>query len=138
MSRHRAATHFSTVPILEVAQLETVSRKQPPANRSSVPRFRVRDTPDRRQHAADVEAEMLGRGMNFEIIDWLEGQATLPVEGLADRIHKRTGALNEGGRQPRRPQFLRENWPLLHHALDGVGAELRQFVSERQEFFKGR
>jgi hypothetical protein len=73
MSRHRELGY----PCLNranfgVAQLETVSRKQPPANRSSVPRFRVRDTPDWRQHAADLEAEMLSRGMNFEIIDWLE------------------------------------------------------------------
>ena len=34
------------------------------------PRFRVRETPDWRQHAADLESEMLKRGMIFEVIDW--------------------------------------------------------------------
>jgi hypothetical protein len=32
-------------------------------------RFRVRETPDWREHAADLEAEMLRRGMMFEVID---------------------------------------------------------------------
>jgi hypothetical protein len=42
------------------------------------PPFRVRETPDWRHHAADLEAEMLKRGMMFEIIDWSEDQGTLP------------------------------------------------------------
>ena len=33
-------------------------------------RFRVRETPDWKQHAADLETEMLRRGMTFEVIDW--------------------------------------------------------------------
>ena len=41
-------------------------------------RFRVRETPDWRKHAAALEAEMLRRGMFFEVIDWSEDQATLP------------------------------------------------------------
>jgi hypothetical protein len=36
------------------------------------PPFRVRETPDWRKHAADLEAEMLGRGMMFDVIDWSE------------------------------------------------------------------
>jgi hypothetical protein len=40
-------------------------------------RFRVRETPDWRKHAADLEAEMLKRGMLFEVIDWDEGQSTI-------------------------------------------------------------
>jgi hypothetical protein len=44
------------------------------------PRFRVRETPDWKNHAADLEAEMLKRGMLFEVIDWSEDQATLPFE----------------------------------------------------------
>jgi hypothetical protein len=44
------------------------------------PRFRVRETPDWKTHAADLEAEMLKRGMLFEVIDWSENQATLPFE----------------------------------------------------------
>jgi hypothetical protein len=43
-------------------------------------RFRVRETPDWKKHAADLEAEMLKRGMIFEVIDWSEDQATLPFE----------------------------------------------------------
>ena len=43
-------------------------------------RFRVRATPDWKQHAADLEAEMLKRGMHFDVIDWSEDQATLPFE----------------------------------------------------------
>jgi hypothetical protein len=35
-------------------------------------RFRVRDTAEWKQHAADLEAEMLKRGMSFEVIDWSE------------------------------------------------------------------
>lgn len=42
------------------------------------PQFRVRETPDWKKHAADLEAEMLKRGMIFNVIDWHEGQATLP------------------------------------------------------------
>lgn len=42
------------------------------------PRFKVRDTPDWMRHAADLEAEMLKRGMIFEAIDWHEGQKSLP------------------------------------------------------------
>jgi hypothetical protein len=41
-------------------------------------RFRVRETPDWKKHAADLETEMLKRGMFFEVIDWFEGQGKLP------------------------------------------------------------
>jgi hypothetical protein len=44
------------------------------------PPFRIRETSEWRLHAADLEAEMLKRGMIFEVIDWSEGQAPLPVE----------------------------------------------------------
>jgi hypothetical protein len=43
-------------------------------------RFRVRETHEWRLHAADLEAEMLRRGMMFEVIDWSEDQATPPLE----------------------------------------------------------
>ena len=43
-------------------------------------RFRIRETPDWRKHAAGLEAEMIRRGMSFEVIDWSEDQATLPFE----------------------------------------------------------
>ena len=44
------------------------------------PRFRVRETPEWKTHASLLEAEMLRRGMFFEVIDWTGGQATLPFE----------------------------------------------------------
>ena len=37
-------------------------------------RFRVRETPDWKK--ADLESEMLKRGMRFEVIDWSEDQPT--------------------------------------------------------------
>jgi hypothetical protein len=42
--------------------------------------FRVRGTPEWKKHAAELEAEMLRRGMSFEVIDWSEDQAPLPFE----------------------------------------------------------
>jgi hypothetical protein len=48
------------------------------SSRGDEPRFRVRGTPDWKVHAADLEIEMLKRGMIFEIIDWSEDQGTLP------------------------------------------------------------
>jgi hypothetical protein len=47
---------------------------------SEGPRFRVRETPEWKKHAADLEAEMLRRGMIFETIDWSEDQAALPFQ----------------------------------------------------------
>jgi len=38
------------------------------------PRFKVRETRDWRRHAADLEVEMIKRGMLFEMIDWNSGQ----------------------------------------------------------------
>jgi hypothetical protein len=43
-------------------------------------RFRVRETPEWKLHAAELETEMLKRGMMFEVIDWSEDQAALPFE----------------------------------------------------------
>jgi hypothetical protein len=41
-------------------------------------RFRVRETSEWKRHAGELESEMLKRGMFFEVIDWDDGQATLP------------------------------------------------------------
>jgi hypothetical protein len=41
------------------------------------PKFKVRDTPDWKKHTANLESEMLKRGMTFEVIDWHEGQVKL-------------------------------------------------------------
>jgi hypothetical protein len=43
-------------------------------------RFRVRKTPAWKLHAADLEAEMVRRGISFEVIDWY--QADPPVEEM--------------------------------------------------------
>jgi hypothetical protein len=43
--------------------------------------FRVRVTPEWKTHAADLEQEMLKRGMLFEVIDWSEDQVTPPFDG---------------------------------------------------------
>ena len=43
-------------------------------------RFRVRKTPAWKLHAADLEAEMLRRGITFEVIEWYE--ADRPVEEM--------------------------------------------------------
>ena len=37
-------------------------------------RFRVRETHDWKKHAADLESEMLKRGMRFDVIDWSENR----------------------------------------------------------------
>jgi hypothetical protein len=42
--------------------------------------FRVRETPEWKKHAADLEQEMLKRGMFFDVIDWTEDQAQLPFD----------------------------------------------------------
>jgi hypothetical protein len=43
------------------------------------PRFRVRETPDWKKHAGNLESEMLRRGMFFDVIDWSEDQGVLPL-----------------------------------------------------------
>ena len=43
-------------------------------------RFRIRETPDWKQHAGNLESEMLKRGMFFDVIDWSEDQGALPFE----------------------------------------------------------
>jgi hypothetical protein len=42
-------------------------------------RFRVRETAEWKKHAADLEMEMIKRRMIFEVIDWSQGQAELPL-----------------------------------------------------------
>jgi hypothetical protein len=43
-------------------------------------KFRVRETPEWKVHADALEAEMLMRGMFFEVIDWSEDRAMLLLE----------------------------------------------------------
>ena len=45
-------------------------------------RFRVRETPDWVTHAAELEAEMLRRGVNFDPIKWSEMESS--ASGTAD------------------------------------------------------
>lgn len=44
------------------------------------PVFRVRGTPEWKNHAGALEREMLKRGMTLKLIDWFEGQASLPFD----------------------------------------------------------
>jgi hypothetical protein len=46
--------------------------------RGEDPRFRVRETPEWKKHAAELEAEMLKRAMLFSVIEWHDGQEKLP------------------------------------------------------------
>jgi hypothetical protein len=43
------------------------------------PRFGVRETPSWKTHVADLEAEILRRGMVFDVIDWSEDLAEPPL-----------------------------------------------------------
>ena len=43
------------------------------------PRFRVRETAEWKEHAANLELEMLRRAMSFDLIDWSEDQGRLPL-----------------------------------------------------------
>ena len=43
------------------------------------PLFRVRETADWKEHAANLEIEMLRRGMALNLIDWSEDQGQLPL-----------------------------------------------------------
>jgi len=43
------------------------------------PRFRVRETTEWKEHAGGLEAEMLRRGMQLNLIDWSEDQGRLPL-----------------------------------------------------------
>jgi len=44
------------------------------------PRFRVRETAEWKKYASELEAEMLRRGMFFEVIDWSDSQVQPPFE----------------------------------------------------------
>jgi hypothetical protein len=44
------------------------------------PRFRVRETPEWKKHAADLESGMLKRGIIFEVIDWSADRPSPPLE----------------------------------------------------------
>jgi hypothetical protein len=47
--------------------------------RGEEPQFRVRETKDWKNHAADLEVEMIRRGISLNVIDWSGGQAELPL-----------------------------------------------------------
>jgi hypothetical protein len=76
---YQAFTNDSLTMMYEAAR-GALSADDALTRQSLATRFRVRATPDWKQHAADLEAEMLKRGMLFDVIDWSEDQATLPFE----------------------------------------------------------
>jgi hypothetical protein len=47
--------------------------------RGEEPQFRVRETKDWKNYAADLEVEMIRRGISLNVIDWSGGQAELPL-----------------------------------------------------------
>lgn len=52
------------------------------------PRFRVRETPEWKTHAGALEAEMLKRGMFFQIIDWSEDQGTRCISAAKEQTNE--------------------------------------------------
>jgi hypothetical protein len=48
------------------------------------PRFRVRETPDWKKHADDLETEMRRRGIIFNVLDW----SASPKDDVADTPHQ--------------------------------------------------
>jgi hypothetical protein len=57
-------------------------------------RFRVRETPEWKLHAAELETEMLNRGMFFDVIDWSEDRATLRSRNDGRGLRSATEAAN--------------------------------------------
>jgi len=76
---YQAFTNDSLTMMYEAARAALASDDATKAQGGET-RFRVRETPDWKKHAAELESEMLRRGMFFEAIDWSEDQATLPFE----------------------------------------------------------
>ena len=58
-------------------------------------KFRIRETADWKQHAGNLESEMLRRGMFFDVIDWSEDILT---ELISDADRRK-------GTVPARPNF---------------------------------
>ena len=50
-------------------------------------RFRVRETAEWKKHAADLEMEMIKRGMIFEVINWSQRSARTSLIGCTERLH---------------------------------------------------
>jgi hypothetical protein len=67
---YKAFTNESLTMMYEGVRGALVADKAMEADNRD-PLFRVRETPDWKEHAADLEAEMLRRGMHFNPIDWL-------------------------------------------------------------------
>ena len=76
---YQAFTNDSLTMMYEAARAALASDDATKAQGGET-RFRIRETPAWKKHAAELESEMLRRGMFFEAIDWSEDQATLPFE----------------------------------------------------------
>jgi hypothetical protein len=75
---HQAFTNESLLMLYEVIR-RALAVDDDLRAASEKPRFRIRETPDWRKLAADLEREMIRRGMIFEVIDWSSGQGELPL-----------------------------------------------------------
>ena len=75
---YRELTNDSLTMLYESVRAALVSDNAQKAA-GDKPRFRIRETQAWREHAGNLEIEMLKRGMSFEIIDWSEDQGQLPL-----------------------------------------------------------
>jgi hypothetical protein len=78
MMDYRELTNDSLTMLYESVRAALVSDNAQKAE-GDTPRFRIRETRAWREHAGNLEIEMLKRGMAFEIIDWSEDQGQLPL-----------------------------------------------------------
>ena len=81
---YRAFTKSSLTMFYESAR-DALEADRALSRRGEETRFRVRETPEWKKHAADLETEMLKRGMFFEVIDWSEDQGVQPLERALHR-----------------------------------------------------
>jgi hypothetical protein len=68
---YQAFTNHSLKMMYEAAR-GALSADDALKEQGSEVRFGVRDTPEWKQHAADLEMEMVRRAMEFDLIDWSE------------------------------------------------------------------
>ena len=76
---HQAFTNDSLTMMYEAAR-GALAADDALKRQAIATQFRVRETPEWKKHAANLEQQMLKRGMLFAVIDWSEDQTTLPFD----------------------------------------------------------
>lgn len=84
LAKGTCATRTVPVPISQRSMVDVIKRwlhagQSQPHTHGEEPQFRVRETKDWKSHAADLEVEMIRRGITLNLIDWSGGQAELPL-----------------------------------------------------------